>query len=164
MTVTPSPPRHLPALAHEAARTMTLKGTPPVAPASPLEPPPRLILASDPESAAAARTYAREFVTYYVPDASEDQITDVQLITSELVTNSIRYGTEPDDSLLLVLDARPGRVRIEVHDPVQRQPQVRPESDERDGGRGLFIVDAIADRWGVTDQPFGKAVWAEVTT
>ncbi|WP_411141404.1 ATP-binding protein [Streptomyces sp. x-80] len=125
-------------------------------------PPPRLLLASDPQSARRAREFAREFTAYHVPGA-ETHADSVVLVVCELVTNSIRYGTEPDDFLRLTLDTDEVRTRVEVHDPVRRHPRVRPESAERDRGRGLIILDALCPMaWGTYDVPFGKAVWAEV--
>jgi len=129
---------------------------------SPPGPPPQLMLAADPESVGAARAYAREFVSFYVPDSPAESTDDVTLVVSELVTNAVRYGTEPGDSVLVVLDAVPGRARVEVHDTARRRPQQRPESDERGRGRGLFILEALAATWGVDDRPFGKIVWAEL--
>jgi two-component sensor histidine kinase len=144
--------------------TMTeeeLSGTMP--PTLQVGPPPILLLTSEPQSARKARKFVREYVAYHVPRASEDHVENVVLVTCELVTNSIRYGTEPDDLVRVVLDADDGRTRVEVHDPVRRRPRARPESDERDRGRGLLILDSLcAGRWGVTEIPLGKAVWAEV--
>jgi anti-sigma regulatory factor (Ser/Thr protein kinase) len=124
--------------------------------------PPRLLLDSHPEAVRHAREYAREFVSSLVPDIPDGPLDDVVTLVSELTTNAIRYGTEPGDSVLVVLDAVPGRVRVEVHDPTRRRPHQRPESDERGRGRGLFIVEALATQWGVDERPFGKAVWAVV--
>ncbi|MFD5873699.1 ATP-binding protein [Streptomyces sp. NPDC060322] len=129
----------------------------------PVGPPPILLLAGEPQSAKAAREFVREFVTYHVPGASEDYLDTAVLVTCELVTNSIRYGTEPDDSVRVVLDADDSRTRIEVHDPVRRLPRTRPESEHRDRGRGLIILNALCPgSWGVDDIPMGKSVWAEV--
>jgi hypothetical protein len=81
----------------------------------------------------------------------------------ELVTNAVRYGTEPGDSFRVVLDADATRTRVEVHDPVRRHPHRRADSTERSRGRGLVILDALCPgAWGVEDAPMGKAVWAEV--
>ncbi|MFD5255631.1 ATP-binding protein [Streptomyces bobili] len=122
-----------------------------------------LLLASDPRSAGVARDFVREYVGHPVPYASTEHVDICLLVTSELVTNSIRYGTEPGDLVRLVLDSDDDRTRVEVHDPVRRRPRRRPVSARRDRGRGLLILDALCpDRWEVSDRPMGKAVWAEV--
>ncbi|MGA5509362.1 ATP-binding protein [Streptomyces umbrinus] len=136
----------------------------PAPPTLQVGPPPILLLTSDPESAKAARKFVREYVAHHEPQASDDHVEDVVLVACELVTNSIRYGSEPDDLLRVVIDTDDGRTRVEVHDPVRRHPRTRPESGERDRGRGrgLIILDALCVAWGVSDAVFGKAVWAEV--
>lgn len=136
----------------------------PPAPCTPPDgPPPILLLGGEPQSAKAARDFAREYVGYHVPGASDDYLESVVLVTCELVTNAVRYGTEPGDSVRVTLDADDSRTRVEVQDPRRRPPHRRPESDERGRGRGLFILDALCpDSWGHTPAPFGKIVWAEV--
>lgn len=123
--------------------------------------PRELVLTGEPRSAREARKFAREYVIQSEPAASEDYVYAIVLVTSELVTNSIRYGTEPGDSIALTLHTRHGRTRVEVRDPVRRRPQPRPESHKRDRGRGLVILDGLC-HWGVDDAAFGKVVWAEV--
>ncbi|WP_016908361.1 ATP-binding protein [Streptomyces xiaopingdaonensis] len=123
--------------------------------------PRELVLTGEPQSAREAREFAREYVMQSEPTASEDYVDAIVLVTSELVTNSIRYGTEPGDSLALKLHTCHGRTRVEVRDPVRRRPQLRPESHKRDRGRGLVILDGLC-HWGVDDVAFGKIVWAEV--
>ncbi|MEU4066573.1 ATP-binding protein [Streptomyces wedmorensis] len=130
--------------------------------APPGGPPPVLLVEGVPESASAARGFVREFVEYHAPDASEDHVAAVVLVACELVTNSIRYGTEPGDSIRITMDAGGAHTRVEVQDPVRRRPRARPESEERDRGRGLLILDALCHAWGVEDAPLGKTVWAEV--
>ncbi|MFF2650404.1 ATP-binding protein [Streptomyces sp. NPDC058045] len=124
--------------------------------------PRQLVLAGKPQSASAARQFAREYVLHCTPDADEDHVDTVLLVTSELVTNAIRYGTEPGDSFALTLDSRDSVTRVEVRDPVRRHPRRRPESHMRDRGRGLLILDGLCPAWGVDDALFGKVVWAEV--
>ncbi|MFE4333967.1 ATP-binding protein [Streptomyces sp. NPDC056831] len=138
------------------------RNTAPACCAPPTDPPPVLLLAGKPESAGAAREFVREYIRYQVPDASDDYVETVVLVACELVTNAIRYGTEPGDSLRVILDADHARTRVEVQDPVRRRPRPRPESEQRDRGRGLIILDALCSTWGVIDAPLGKAVWAEV--
>ncbi|MGX2995147.1 ATP-binding protein [Streptomyces sp. JNUCC 64] len=132
--------------------------------ASPDGPPPVLLLAGEPGSARTAREFVRDQVRRQLPGASDDHLETVVLVTSELVTNGIRYGTGPGELLRLVVDADDVRTRVEVHDPVRRHPRPRPESAVRGRGRGLVILDAVCPgRWGVTELPLGKCVWAEVT-
>ncbi|MER7788734.1 ATP-binding protein [Streptomyces sp. NPDC097640] len=138
------------------------RDTAPVCCAPPGGPPPVLLLEGAPESAGAAREFVREFIRYHVPDASDDYLETVVLVACEMVTNSIRYGTEPGDSIRVTLDADDTRTKVEVQDPVRRHPHPRPKSHDRDRGRGLIILDALCTAWGVTDAPPGKVVWAEV--
>ncbi|MET9927622.1 MULTISPECIES: ATP-binding protein [unclassified Streptomyces] len=81
----------------------------------------------------------------------------------ELVTNAVRYGTEPGDSFKVSVAAAPGRCRVEVHDTRRRTPRLRPVSDQRVRGRRLHLVEALASRWGVAERPFGKIVRVVVT-
>ncbi|CAL2058491.1 MULTISPECIES: ATP-binding protein [Streptomyces] len=126
-------------------------------------PPPTLLLASEPESVGRARAYVREVLARDEHPVAADCVDAVVLIVSELVTNAYRYGTEPGDSILVVVSTTPDRVRVEVHDPRRRRPRPREATGESIRGRGLHIVGALAERWGVDDRPFGKKVWAEVT-
>jgi hypothetical protein len=56
-------------------------------------------------------------------------------------------------------------LRIEVHDPDTRAlPTLRDASTESEEGRGMALVDAVADRWGVLLRPDRKVTWCELTT
>ncbi|MFJ6011185.1 ATP-binding protein [Streptomyces sp. NPDC092952] len=143
------------------------RALPPV-PCAPLcGPPPTLLLASERKSVRYARDFVRAFIVHHSPDAPGTHIDAVVLVTSELVTNAYRYGTEPDDLIRVVLDVEGGRTRVEVHDPVRRTPRRRFKSTEGDDestrGRGLVILDALCPgQWGFAGRPFGKFVWAEI--
>ncbi|WP_326701637.1 ATP-binding protein [Streptomyces sp. NBC_01754] len=141
-------------------RRPALPSTPPQC--GPPAVPPQLICTADAESVGPARRYVREAVAYQAPDASADALDTLELLASELVTNAVRYGTEPGDSLLVAVTAGPGRCRIEVHDTRRKRPRVRPASDERGRGRGLHLVELLAETWGTADRPMGKIVWAVV--
>lgn len=84
------------------------------------------------------------------------------LLTSELVTNAIRHGGAPVRVHAAL--SQHGDLRIEVadDDPGQVTPR-RPGPDD-DGGRGLVLVDRLADRWGIRRTSSGKRVWFEVAT
>lgn len=124
--------------------------------------PAQCVFPSGPDAPGAARRYVRDLLRQEAPDLAAETRDDVQLVVSELVTNSYRYGTEPGDSMLLEVTAAADVVLVEVHDPRRQRPEYKPESEERQRGRGLFILDALAARWDVDDRPFGKIVWAEV--
>ncbi|MFH8584108.1 ATP-binding protein [Streptomyces celluloflavus] len=71
------------------------------------------------------------------------------------------HGTAPGHGFLIKLDADEEVVRLEVHDSRSRHPQARRAADTDTSGRGLVLVNALADGWGVQDRPpFGKIVWA----
>ncbi|WP_320774660.1 SpoIIE family protein phosphatase [Streptomyces sp. CRN 30] len=80
-----------------------------------------------------------------------------ELILSELVTNAIRYGAEPIRVRLLY-----DRTLIcEVADSTSTSPHLRYAAMTDEGGRGLFLVAQLADRWGTRYTPAGKVIWAE---
>ncbi|MER5982814.1 ATP-binding protein [Streptomyces sp. NPDC001787] len=142
--------------------TMRPHALPPIQPCCPPVVPPQAIYSADPESVRAARRYVREATACQEPSVTEDALGTLELVTSELVTNAVRYGTEPGDSFLVKVGAQPGSCRIEVHDTCRRRPRIRPASDERVRGRGMHLVEALAVQWGVNDREFGKIVWAVV--
>ncbi|MEV0846243.1 ATP-binding protein [Streptomyces sp. NPDC049954] len=122
----------------------------------------QLVMVSRPESVSLARRYAAETVKHLAPDCPDEQAYDVAVLVSELVTNAVRYGTEPGDSVLLALSSSACQVRIEVHDPSRRRPRRRRTPSQGQRGRGLEIVDALAQSWGTGHRPLGKFVWAVV--
>ena len=84
---------------------------------------------------------------------------DAALCLSELVTNAIRHpGPKGEVGLTVALDER--RLRVEVADP-GRGFEPRPPREGDEGGWGLFIVDNLADEWGV--RPGERTVvWFEI--
>ncbi|MFG2551438.1 ATP-binding protein [Streptomyces sp. NPDC048581] len=83
-----------------------------------------------------------------------------ELLTSELVTNAIVHT---DDDAVLTATVGPGGLRVEVRDFVARRPRLRvPNADNGTNGRGLVLVQSLADAWGVRAHGVGKAVWFEL--
>lgn len=82
------------------------------------------------------------------------------LLTSEIVTNAIRYG-EPPVQLRAVLQGTELRVAVEDGGRDVVKPATNVQWDDG-GGRGLYLVEALAHRWGVTDDVAGKLVWFEL--
>lgn len=126
--------------------------------------------ASTPRGAQLARRLAvRRMQEWGHPPAS-DASCAVALVVGELAANAVRHGRVPghDFGLRLVLDAAARLVRVEVADAAaaKRPPTAPPSSyPEGESGRGLFLVDVLAVRWGWEPRrPVGKTVWAEVPT
>lgn len=110
-------------------------------------------LAADPASASGARRFVRKVLDAWgVPQLEEAAI----LLTSELVTNALLHAKTP---MRLRLFRRDGLLRVEVCDDSGRVPERRHYSDDASTGRGLALVEAIADDWGVDAGEAGKAVW-----
>lgn len=84
------------------------------------------------------------------------------LIASEMATNAYQHAGESPFRVGVILV--PGRVRITVEDTSTAPPSMPHPLDRDEGGRGVVIVDALSDRWGVDSLPSGKVVWAEVVT
>lgn len=80
-----------------------------------------------------------------------------ELIFSELVTNAIRYGSEPIRARM-ILDR--GLI-CEVSDASESSPRPRRAGATDEGGRGLFLVAHLAERWGTRYTHRGKVIWAE---
>ncbi|MFE2586425.1 SpoIIE family protein phosphatase [Streptomyces sp. NPDC059378] len=80
-----------------------------------------------------------------------------ELILSELVTNGIRYGGAP----LRVRLLRDRSLICEVFDTGSTSPHLRHAATTDEGGRGLFLVAQLAERWGTRYTPDGKFIWAE---
>ncbi|MFB6933274.1 SpoIIE family protein phosphatase [Streptomyces sp. HUAS 31] len=81
----------------------------------------------------------------------------MELILSELITNAIRYGAEPIHVRLI----RDRTLTCEVSDGSSTSPHLRYAATTDEGGRGLFLVSQMAERWGTRYTPQGKVIWAE---
>ncbi|CCK26538.1 regulatory protein [Streptomyces davaonensis JCM 4913] len=83
-----------------------------------------------------------------------------ELLTSELVTNALVHT---DRDAVLTATVGPRGLRVEVRDFVARRPRLRvPTADDGTHGRGLVLVQSLADAWGVRPHGVGKAVWFEL--
>ncbi|MFH8840647.1 SpoIIE family protein phosphatase [Streptomyces sp. NPDC017868] len=80
-----------------------------------------------------------------------------ELILSELITNAIRYGAEP----IRVRMLRDSSLVCEVSDGSSTAPHLRYAATTDEGGRGLFLVAQLAERWGTRYSARGKVIWAE---
>ncbi|WP_254886064.1 SpoIIE family protein phosphatase/ATP-binding protein [Streptomyces sp. NA02950] len=80
-----------------------------------------------------------------------------ELIVSELITNAIRYGTQPI-RVRLIYDRK---LICEVSDGSSTSPHLRRAATTDEGGRGLFLVAQLAERWGTRYTARGKVIWTE---
>ncbi|MEV6132964.1 ATP-binding protein [Streptomyces violaceusniger] len=88
-----------------------------------------------------------------------DCVETAELLISELVTNAVRYGK--GDEVGLSLSHEKGKVRIEVSDGAPGHPAVRRPAPSEESGRGMLIVDALAEDWGTSRD--GKRTWCTLT-
>jgi anti-sigma regulatory factor (Ser/Thr protein kinase) len=86
---------------------------------------------------------------------------DVALLVTELVTNVVDH-VGGEDAFTLELAVSDGRLRIAVVDGSSIRPVVRELDAANPRGRGLALVQAIAERWGSDDHSGGKRVWLEL--
>ncbi len=92
---------------------------------------------------------------------SPHDLDDAALLVSELVSNVVDH-VQGEAVLTLELALGGDWLRISVADGSAVRPVVRELQEDRPRGRGLQLVEAIADRWGAEDHHGGKRVWFEL--
>lgn len=115
-----------------------------------------------------ARLFVRAFL------AGHPLADDAELIVAEFAANAIRYSLAGEGAEIQVtVSAPPGLIRVEVtdHAPARSAPRRRRRSrvprvgrpgEQDETGRGLMLVDAIADRWGHDGVAGHRTAWAEL--
>jgi anti-sigma regulatory factor (Ser/Thr protein kinase) len=112
-------------------------------------------LPADPAAVSHARRHvARKLDSWGLTEAAPS----TELIVSELVTNAIRHARPP---VRLRLIRHDGGLTCEVSDSSSTSPHLRRARTFDEGGRGLFIVAQLTQRWGCRHTPRGKTIWAE---
>jgi anti-sigma regulatory factor (Ser/Thr protein kinase) len=84
-----------------------------------------------------------------------------RLLTSELVTNAVLHART---DMVLTVEEREGGVRIAVTDHSPVSPALRRHSPTSTTGRGLRLLNQLADNWSVEDDNGGKTVWFTLTS
>ena len=117
-----------------------------------------LHLTSDPSAPSTARSRLDDLD---LPQAVAER---ARLLASELVTNSVRHaGVGADAPIRVTMDVDRRRMRMRVDDAGDGDVRVRPDGERTSGsGFGLFLVQALADRWGTARTADGTAVWFEL--
>ncbi|PCG85953.1 ATP-binding protein [Streptomyces sp. WZ.A104] len=97
----------------------------------------------------------------------EERADDVLLCVTELATNALRHGVPPGRGFRvhIYLERMEKAIRIELHDSGDGEVRAADglPGAEEEGGRGLLLVEALADKWGVGERNPGKIVWCEFT-
>lgn len=102
---------------------------------------------------------ARKFVLSLGWSNDEDLNIKLATVVSEIVTNAILHARTP---FVVTVSPHPTAIRVEVTDGSSSFPARRTYDPTEPTGRGLAIVDAMSDRWGVAAAPAGKTVWFEL--
>lgn len=101
---------------------------------------------------------ARAFVAGVLAGWGETRLSgDAALVVSELATNAVLHARS---AFSVAVEATPTSVRLSVRDRSAAPPAPRETVHELASGRGLALVSALADAWGVETAPEGKVVWA----
>lgn len=118
---------------------------------------------TDPGNATAGRTWARRVLPELLTRAPRTTLyEDMDLLLSEMITNAVVHGGGLQQTRLSNTGAH---LRLVTADCDPRTPILRPSPGRREAnGRGMHLIDAIADRWGVQRQysTDGKTVWADL--
>jgi anti-sigma regulatory factor (Ser/Thr protein kinase) len=115
-----------------------------------------------PEAPGAARDFVCSVAEEMYHD--DDLAEALRLVVSEVVTNSLLHGKAGQDGCVELV-VKPGRERLRleiVDDGSGFMPHPRTAAPDEPGGWGLYLVDSLADRWGV-DSSQGTRVWLEMS-
>ncbi|GAB1336758.1 SpoIIE family protein phosphatase [Streptomyces sp. E-15] len=114
----------------------------------------------EPDRIAEARQYLRELLHDW---SSAEQVDSAVLLVSEMVTNVLVH-TDADALLLAEVcdDGSGRRLRVEVFDTGDDLPHRRRPGELASSGRGLMLIELLADAWGVDPRGEGKCIWFEL--
>ncbi|WP_406861535.1 ATP-binding protein [Streptomyces sp. HUAS MG47] len=124
----------------------------------------QLEVGPDPAEVGRARRWARSRLAGSGIGDDEPLAETLVLLISELVTNAVVHTGCPAVLRMLFGAGVPeaGTVRVEVADASDCPPRPRHAGGEETNGRGLELVDGLADRWGWQPEGRGKRIWCEV--
>jgi len=94
------------------------------------------------------------------PFVDGERIADLRLVISEVITNAVRHGGDGD--MLVAVTPKPGYLCVQVTDTGDGfAPRPRAYEPDEDGGFGLFLVERLTRRWGLTREDSNTRVWFE---
>ncbi|MFJ3174811.1 SpoIIE family protein phosphatase [Streptomyces roseus] len=112
----------------------------------------------DPEALVAARHMIAAAVRAW---GARERADEIELVADELIVNALMHTEGPAIVTLRVLAGPQRRLRVEVEDRSSALPRRREAGVSGVSGRGLMLVDRLADVWGVEPRGSGKCVWCE---
>ncbi|MGX5187374.1 SpoIIE family protein phosphatase [Streptomyces avermitilis] len=112
----------------------------------------------DPEALTEARHMIRAAVRAW---GAREHADEIELVADELITNALMHTEGSAIVTLRVLTGPDHRLRVEVEDSSSALPRRREARECEVSGRGLLLVDRLADVWGVEARGSGKCVWCE---
>ncbi|MFE9633506.1 SpoIIE family protein phosphatase [Streptomyces sp. NPDC006463] len=112
----------------------------------------------DPEALVAARHMIGAAVRAW---GARERADEIELVADELIVNALMHTDGPAIVTLRVLTGTDRRMRVEVEDRSSALPRRREAGEAGVSGRGLMLVDRLADVWGVESRGSGKCVWCE---
>jgi anti-sigma regulatory factor (Ser/Thr protein kinase) len=102
---------------------------------------------------------ARLFARAALGKQSRETLDAVELMVSELATNCVQHANSEFE---ITIDISNPDIRIEARDSGQGRPLPRSPGPSEPTGRGLRIVEAMSDEWGVVPSASGKTVWFKI--
>jgi anti-sigma regulatory factor (Ser/Thr protein kinase) len=112
----------------------------------------------DPEALVSARHMIGAAVRAW---GARERSDEIELVADELIVNALMHTDGPAIVTLRVLSGPVRRLRVEVEDRSSALPRRREAGEAGVSGRGLMLVDRLADVWGVEARGSGKCVWCE---
>ncbi|MFB8028413.1 MULTISPECIES: SpoIIE family protein phosphatase [unclassified Streptomyces] len=114
---------------------------------------------ADPQGLSEARSIVRQALTDWDLASLAD---DAELVTGELLVNVLLHTEGGAVLTLEVLPEPVRRIRLSVQDRSSVWPRRRTPGETSTSGRGLLLLDAVAESWGIEPRGEGKAVWCEI--
>jgi anti-sigma regulatory factor (Ser/Thr protein kinase) len=112
---------------------------------------------ADPGAIAKARERVVELAEPFIDPA---RVGDLRLVISEVVTNAVRHGGRGD--MLLAVTPKQNFLCVQVTDTGDGfAPRPRAYAPDEDGGFGLFLIERLTRRWGLTREDSNTRVWFE---
>jgi anti-sigma regulatory factor (Ser/Thr protein kinase) len=102
---------------------------------------------------------ARRFARGALADQPREALEEIELMVSELATNCVQHAESDFD---VAIERSSETIRVEARDRGGGRPTLRSPTPREPTGRGLRVVEALSDSWGIEPKDDGKAVWFTV--